>query len=180
MQLCTSPQTDNHTSTPPLSFLQAGCPSATQPTASKHIQEKIYLKQYELIKLKYSCPSLCHSSRLIKKSGVLPPNLHNRNSAPGHRWVLLPQIPCLVWFARLPPYSSKTAPQPPQQEFCPWTPLGSSTSDPMSSLIRSLASLFQQNFPRYCGILAWLTFWGEVQILYVPAVATATHYLLLQ
>ena len=27
MQVCTSLQTDNHTSTPPLSFLQAGCPS---------------------------------------------------------------------------------------------------------------------------------------------------------
>ena len=27
MQVCTSLQTGNHTSTPPLSFLQAGCPS---------------------------------------------------------------------------------------------------------------------------------------------------------
>jgi len=27
MQVCTSLQTDNHTSTPPLSFLLAGCPS---------------------------------------------------------------------------------------------------------------------------------------------------------
>ena len=26
MQVCTSLQTDNHASTPPLSFLQAGCP----------------------------------------------------------------------------------------------------------------------------------------------------------
>jgi len=32
MQVCNSLQTDNHASTPPLSFLQAGC----QPTASKH------------------------------------------------------------------------------------------------------------------------------------------------
>jgi len=30
MQVCTSLQTDNHTSTPPLSFLQAGCPSCTE------------------------------------------------------------------------------------------------------------------------------------------------------
>ena len=36
MQVCTSLQTDNHASTPPLSFLQAGCPSCCQPTASKH------------------------------------------------------------------------------------------------------------------------------------------------
>jgi len=27
MQVCTSLQTDNHASTPPLSFLQSGCPS---------------------------------------------------------------------------------------------------------------------------------------------------------
>jgi len=34
--ICTSLQTDNHASTSPLKFLQAGCPSATQPTAAKH------------------------------------------------------------------------------------------------------------------------------------------------
>ena len=33
MQICTSLQTDNHASTPPLSFLQAGCPSC-HPTNS--------------------------------------------------------------------------------------------------------------------------------------------------
>jgi len=33
MQVCTSLQTDNHISTPPLSFLQAGCPSC-RPTNS--------------------------------------------------------------------------------------------------------------------------------------------------
>jgi len=33
MQVCTSLQTDNHTSTPLLSFLQAGCPSC-RPTNS--------------------------------------------------------------------------------------------------------------------------------------------------
>ena len=33
MQICTSLQTDNHTSTPPLCFLQAGCPSC-RPTNS--------------------------------------------------------------------------------------------------------------------------------------------------
>jgi len=33
MQVCTSLQTDNHTSTPPLGFLQAGCPSC-RPTNS--------------------------------------------------------------------------------------------------------------------------------------------------
>jgi len=33
MQVCTSLQTDNHANTPPLSFLQAGCPSC-HPTNS--------------------------------------------------------------------------------------------------------------------------------------------------
>jgi len=33
MQVCTSLQTDNHASTPRLSFLQAGCPSC-RPTNS--------------------------------------------------------------------------------------------------------------------------------------------------
>jgi len=33
MQVCTSLQTDNHVRTPPLSFLQAGCPSC-RPTNS--------------------------------------------------------------------------------------------------------------------------------------------------
>jgi len=36
MQVCTSLQTDNHASTPPLRFLQAGCLPAAQPTVSKH------------------------------------------------------------------------------------------------------------------------------------------------
>ena len=36
MHVCTLLQTDNHARTPPVSFLQAGCPSATQPTASNH------------------------------------------------------------------------------------------------------------------------------------------------
>jgi len=33
MQVCTSLETDNHASTPPLSFVQAGCPSC-RPTNS--------------------------------------------------------------------------------------------------------------------------------------------------
>ena len=37
MQVCTSPQTDNHTSTPPLKFFyRLDALPATQPTASKH------------------------------------------------------------------------------------------------------------------------------------------------
>jgi len=36
MQICTSPQTNNHTSIPPLSFYKPDALPAAQPTASKH------------------------------------------------------------------------------------------------------------------------------------------------
>jgi len=36
MQVCTSLQTDNHASTPPLSFYRPDALPATQPTASQH------------------------------------------------------------------------------------------------------------------------------------------------
>jgi len=38
MQICTSLQTDNHASTPPLSFLQAGCPSCCQTNIVKALK----------------------------------------------------------------------------------------------------------------------------------------------
>jgi len=38
MQVCTSFETDNHTSTPPLSFLQAGCPSCRQTNSIKALK----------------------------------------------------------------------------------------------------------------------------------------------
>jgi len=41
MQVCTSLQTDNHTSTPLLSFLQAGCPSCRPTSSVKTL--KIYM-----------------------------------------------------------------------------------------------------------------------------------------
>ena len=44
MQVCTSLQTDNHASIPPLSFLQAGCPSC-HPTISVEAL-KAYLERY--------------------------------------------------------------------------------------------------------------------------------------
>jgi len=36
MQICTSPQTDNHANIPPLSFYRRDAFPVTQPTASKH------------------------------------------------------------------------------------------------------------------------------------------------
>ena len=42
MQVCTSLQTDNHTSTPPLSFLQTGCPSCHQTNSVKAVTAVCY------------------------------------------------------------------------------------------------------------------------------------------
>jgi len=60
MQVCTSLQTDNHASTPPLSFLQAGCPSC-RPTNSIKA-----LKATEIINGNYlQIPSLLISMLFI-------------------------------------------------------------------------------------------------------------------
>jgi len=41
MQVCTSLQTDNHTSTLPLSFLQAGCPSCRPTNSIKALKANV-------------------------------------------------------------------------------------------------------------------------------------------
>jgi len=53
MQGCTSLHTDNHASTPPLSFLQAGCPSCCPTNSVKALKAtKYYIKyNYKLVKL---------------------------------------------------------------------------------------------------------------------------------
>jgi len=43
MQVCTSLQTDNHASTPPLSFLQAGCSSCRPTNSVKALKAKCIL-----------------------------------------------------------------------------------------------------------------------------------------
>ena len=42
MQVCTSLHTDNHASTPPLSFLQAGCPSCRPTNSVKALKARRY------------------------------------------------------------------------------------------------------------------------------------------
>ena len=42
IQVCTSLQTDNHASTPPLSFLQAGCPSCCPTNSVKALKAHYY------------------------------------------------------------------------------------------------------------------------------------------
>jgi len=41
MQVCTLLQTDNHASTPPLSFLQAGCPSCCPANSIKALKARL-------------------------------------------------------------------------------------------------------------------------------------------
>ena len=46
MQVCTSLQTDNHTSTPPLCFLQAGCPSCRPTSSVKALKDRAAIDRY--------------------------------------------------------------------------------------------------------------------------------------
>jgi len=48
MQVCTSLQTDNHASTPPLNFLQAGCPSCHQTNSVKALKAHLVQCSTEL------------------------------------------------------------------------------------------------------------------------------------
>ena len=45
MQVCTSLQTDNHASNPPLSFLQAGCPYCRPTNSVKALKAGVHSKQ---------------------------------------------------------------------------------------------------------------------------------------
>jgi len=49
MQICTSPQTDNHTSTLPLSFLQARCPSCCPTNSVKALKAQSYSRKLQEI-----------------------------------------------------------------------------------------------------------------------------------
>jgi len=48
MQVCTSLQTDNRASTPPLSFLQAGCPSCRPTNSVKALKAHKMLQNMQL------------------------------------------------------------------------------------------------------------------------------------
>jgi len=67
MQVCTSLQTDNHVSTPPLSFLQAGCPSCRSTNSVKAL--KAHTRKY---KQTYPAPVIWGPLPLITD-----PVLHN-------------------------------------------------------------------------------------------------------
>jgi len=58
MQVCTTLlQTDNHTSTPPLSFLQAGCPSCRPTDSVKALKANASFSKKPVILLNYFCPT---------------------------------------------------------------------------------------------------------------------------
>jgi len=83
MQVCTSLQTDNHASTPPLSFYRPDALPAAQPTASKHWRQRT---KYSCNRIKYKqiitdwqipgkwsdAPDLCnkHYKQYISNSGA--------------------------------------------------------------------------------------------------------------
>jgi len=50
MQVCTSLQTANHASTPPLNFLQAGCPSCHPTNSVKAQREGTFKDPQKLLK----------------------------------------------------------------------------------------------------------------------------------
>ena len=58
MQVCTSLQTDNHASTPPLSFLQARCPSCRPTNSVKALKAQLHLhtKTYKIKRRRNSIP----------------------------------------------------------------------------------------------------------------------------
>jgi len=57
MQVCTSLQTDNHASNPPLVFLQAGCPSCRPTNSVKALKARI--------------PTQCHFKYQLYLASVL-------------------------------------------------------------------------------------------------------------
>jgi len=53
MQVCTLLQADNHASTPPLSFLQAGCPSCCPTDIFKALNTTIVVLDVNIIHLQF-------------------------------------------------------------------------------------------------------------------------------
>ena len=67
MQVCTSLQTDNHASTPPLSFLEAGCPSCRPTNSVKAL--KAYWRKYH--KEQWCHFAMLHGINLITTGQML-------------------------------------------------------------------------------------------------------------
>ena len=76
LQVCTSLQTDNHASTPPLSFLQAGCPSCRPTNSAKALKATATLfKNSYTVTFTATAVFSCRSSAAIpsvKKAHLTP------------------------------------------------------------------------------------------------------------
>ena len=67
MQVCTSLQTDNHASTPPLSFLQAGCHSCRPTNSVKALKaQTVSQNKSKNIKVAYHFSEKLNNSWLLK------------------------------------------------------------------------------------------------------------------
>jgi len=73
MQVCTSLQTDNHARNPPLSFLQAGCPSCHPTNSVKALKAKA-LKAEPVLMLLLSVTALLFSTSAFSGAGWMPGN----------------------------------------------------------------------------------------------------------
>ena len=71
MQICTLLQTNNHASTPLLSFLQAGCPSCRPTNSVKALKANgrrgpiLYEKSAQIFTANFSRESPCANSRVV-------------------------------------------------------------------------------------------------------------------
>ena len=95
MQVCTLLQTDNHTSTPPLSFLQAGCPSC-RPTNSIKALKAGKVRNVEICRMSHThththnrstavCPGLPRWAGKRRNTHPLTPVTKQKNGS--HRRV---------------------------------------------------------------------------------------------
>jgi len=78
MQVCTSLQTDNHASTPPLSFLQARCPSCRPTNSVKALKAQIFQQSNpNLTSVKSLTTIFAQSSVFVRES---------KHYADDHEW----------------------------------------------------------------------------------------------
>jgi len=75
MQVCTSLQTDNDASTPPLSFLQARCPSCRPTNSVKALKANYKVMDEEKITITYSIANFTTHPRLSTELDIFNMNL---------------------------------------------------------------------------------------------------------
>jgi len=82
VQICISPQTDNHASTPPLSFLLAGCPSSCPTNSIKALKKQSISSTlrsnmwYYWFTKQLKCIQICHFTISAKKLILSPVSHH--------------------------------------------------------------------------------------------------------